>query len=278
MLGKDISRALGGISDEMILDAADAYRRKRKGRAAWFRAAAAVVTVAILLAALSWPGGGEDEIVTAPGILKVYAYDLTSGTTLDEMVSYELEEGIELPAEYGWHISTDQYPGLPMTLSVDEALLGGEEIVFDVTVSGGECFRELGGAYGKYYYGPAYLGQTFTLENHQTVCWRWTETDLESWTGEEEDVFTGFVDGPGVTYFLEGKAYVDIVIRAGENIVGSVVIKIYAEDTSLPQGSMDYIASRYYAAVIQSVYFPQINGEYQNVTKEDVSRLMNDYE
>ena len=79
MLGKDLSEALGGIGDDKILAAMKVYEKKRRRRGIIYRAAAMAAMLAILLTAALWPRRSEDgELIIAPGVVRVYAYDLSS--------------------------------------------------------------------------------------------------------------------------------------------------------------------------------------------------------
>lgn len=286
MLGKDLSEALGGIGDDKILAAMKVYEKKRRRRGIIYRAAAMAAMLAILLTAALWPRRSEDgELIIAPGVVRVYAYDLSSGADVSQPVCVALEEGVEMPYEYGWHITSNIVPGLPITLSMPESEFEGAQITFEVSVNGGEFFRKLGGKYGMHRFGPAYLGQHFTVENNQTIFWWNNLTDLENW-GEEYDEdrireeleasMTGGTTGytfPDVIPFLAGKAYADIIIRADAHIVGSVRMVIYADNMSLPIGSEEYLGCRYYAKLLSSVSFPMLNGEYQDVNREQIEEI-----
>ena len=76
MSGKDLSEAMGGIADEKIESAIHAYEKKGTRRNVWFRVAAVAAMLAIVLTVTLWPRRtASGEIITAPGIMKVYGYD-----------------------------------------------------------------------------------------------------------------------------------------------------------------------------------------------------------
>jgi len=102
-----------------------AYRRKR--RSVLLRVASIAAMLALVVGFLFWPRR-VDGYVVAPGVMSVYAYDLTSGTTVDTMIKQELKDGITLPYEYGWSWGTNCVYGLPMTLEVQKPELAGKEI------------------------------------------------------------------------------------------------------------------------------------------------------
>ena len=250
------------------------------------RLAAVAATLAILLTAAFWPGRTQDgQLITAPGVIKVYAYDLSSGTDISGMTYQELEKGVELPYEFGWHITTNVVPGLPIKLSMPEDIFEGAKITFEVTVNGGEFFRELGKEYGEYVFGPAYLGQKFLIENDQIIYWHCYQYDLENWKEkyDEEKVkaelkarLAGETTGyelPKVSWFTGDKAYLDIIIRADEHIVGCMKVLIYAEPQPSLWEDSNALENRYYAKLLGSVYCPKQDGEYQNVSREQVQKM-----
>lgn len=288
MLGKDLSEALGDISDEMVEAAAGTGEGKKRGSVLWLRIAAAVATLAILLTAALWPRKTEDGYITAPGVLKVYAYDLESTGATEELPfqTCELKEGVEMPYEFGWSIATNVVPGLPIKLSMPTEGYADAMITFSVRVTGGECFRRPSPEYGAYRFGPAYLGRDFVLENDQTIYWWNMITDLENWEEEyDEDRIKAELEAstrgettgyqlPTMIPFYHGKAYVDAIVYADEHIIGCVRILIYAEDQSYPVGSPEYGGCRYYAKLISSVSYPKVNGRYQDISVEHVEELM----
>ncbi len=58
-------------------------------------------------------------------------------------------------------------------------------------------------------------------------------------------------------------AYIDVIVKVENNIIGYAVIKI-----TDPEGSFQ----TYIAEIIKSVAFPKINGKYQMVTQSQVKR------
>ena len=64
--------------------------------------------------------------------------------------------------------------------------------------------------------------------------------------------------------YAANKVYADMVVRDGDNIIGYAVIKIYTHDPE------DQHVRTFGAVLLQSVSFPLVNSEYQNVTEEYV--------
>lgn len=257
MSGKELSVALGDISDEKLQDALDVYKRKRKTRNIWLRATSVAAALALILTAFFAPGS-DDGIVTAPGVLKVYAYDLTSGSSLENMVSYELEEGMEPLQECKWNSGINVYYGLPLNLSFIEKSMEDENITFDVTVSAGKCYGDIrNNKYKENKDDPvaqlqsADLGDRFVIENGETIFWS-DEALLE---------IKAYQKG------TEGIcAYVDIVVKADDHIVGYAVIKIK------PIRAGKYNGIFFVATLEKTVSFPKVEGKFQLIRQAYVEK------
>ena len=278
MFGKDLSEALGGIGDEKITAAMKVYEKKQRRRSIWLRAAAVAAVLAIILAATLWPRQTEEgQLIIAPGVVRVYAYDLTSGTDVSQLECVELEQGVEMPYEYGWSAALNWYPGVPITLSMPENEFEGAEITFEVSVNGGEFLRKSDSVDEG---SSMYLGQNFVVENNQTICWNFIVTYPQLWDQKyESEQHRGTSQSDRgeeakVMLFLDGKAYADIIIWADGNIVGCMTVMFYADNLSIPPGSMEYIKCQYYAKLIGSIICPKQDGEYQNVSREQMEVLM----
>lgn len=248
MLGEKLSEALGGISDGKVQAAAEVYDKKRKKRTVWFRAAAVAATIAIVLSAVLWQRNTEEEFVTAPGILKVYAYDVTSGTTPENMVSYELEEGT-ISAPLWWCPALSYIRGLPITLKVLNSAYSEMEITMDISSDCGEFYGHPDEE--KYkdspldYIAQEKLGSSFTINDGETIFWSLSNSDnLEA-------------------LCAAGGFYVDVIIRAESNIVGCAVIKVV---------SADDMQFHYSVGDVKTLGFPPVDGEFQNVTEEYVQQ------
>lgn len=180
-----------------------------------------------------------------------------------------LEEGVEMPYEYGWSVALNWYPGVPIRLTMPENEFEGAQITFEVSVNGGEFLRK---KYTISDAGSEYLGQNFFVGNNQTICWRFLVTDPRLYDRAYE----------GAQYeapmrYLDGKAYADIVIWADGNIVGCMTVMFYADDLSIPLGSPEYAKCRYYAKLMGSIICPKQDGEYQNVSRAQMEALMKNW-
>ena len=224
MSGKEISEALSDVSDEMVEETAMTREEKRaRAKTIWFRIAAMAATVIIVLTVSLWPS--EDGYVTVPGILKVYAYDLSTGLDIDEQEGYNIADSI-VKESHPWISNMNLYYGLPLTLEVDDERLEGMVITFDVSVS--HC-----GFYGdikndKYKnnenedvvsLSDAYLGKKFTIENGESIFW----SDLQI---DEEGNVQGILPDT-ILDEIGNVVYVDVIIKADANIVGYTIIELH---------------------------------------------------
>lgn len=260
MLGKDLSEALGDISDEMVEAAAGTGEGKKRGSVLWLRIAAAVATLAILLTAALWPRKTEDGYITAPGVLKVYAYDTTSGATIDDMVSYELKEGV-VSHPYEWTPVMNSLYGLPLTFNVEDISLQGTEVSFDVEVGHGNFYGDIhNDKYKKQEsdsaatLSSAYLGNQFTIDNGETIFWSAVDLYIEAMESGKE--IQTLLDECG------NVIYVDIIIRADDHIVGYAVMQITHEE------------GWYSASVCETVFYPRVDGVFQVVEEATIRQDM----
>ena len=261
MLGEEISLALNEVPDEMLKNAMGVYERKKKERHIWKRAIACAAVLAIVLTAILWPAQ-EENYITAPGLLTVRAYAL-DGEEISDVNSTVLTEGIELPLSYNWAPNINVVPGLPLNLSLDESGFEGMNITFEVTVSDGSFRQKWPVDFSKSEYEAQkgkYLGTQFTVKNDHTIYWL-------PWVWKENKAKKEFVLQD--TYADYG-AYVDIIIRADDLIIGYAVVEIYAVNEILVTPEGYKIASPYSARILEIISFPKVDGEFQNVSESYV--------
>ncbi len=261
MNSKKFSQALEKISDELLLDALNVYKRKENRKSRWIRAAAVAATVAILLTALLWPGKTADgEPITAPGILKVYAYDTTTGSRVEDMVRSELREGV-VSHPYPYTMGMNVFYGLPLTLYIADDQLSGKTITFDVSVDIGEYIADNWN--DKYKKDPnditakwddIQLGKAFSVDNGETIYW------------SNEEILNKAISWPhlSVQAIIDSydKIKTQIIIKADGNIVGYAVVMIRYDD------------GWYTATVPETVFYPLIDGEFQTITEKYVRQQM----
>lgn len=256
MLGKDLSEALGGISDDKI--EAAAYVVPKSRRHIWVRVAACAAVLAILLTALLWPGETKNEdgqIVVSPGILRVYACDLeeVKSTELEE---YALLEGVEDSYLTHWSPYLDLISsGITMTFVVDDVELQKHELVVEISTNYGTL---RGYHYNKKYWVDedlekskenACFGQSGMVDNGEVVFWEGTDL-LHS--AQREKIVSG-----------EERVFIDVIIRSEDNIIGYAVLEAVLEKPELFMFGL---------TLLESAYFPKVEGQFQNVTPEYVEK------
>lgn len=193
MLGKDLSEAMGGIADEKIMGAMQAYEKKKGHGNLWLRVASVAAALAIVLTAAFWPRRTENgEIITAPGIMRVYGYDWEENQDVDVLKKYELTSN----EDYFMMISND-YMSVnwksPFTFQVPEDYFGDAVVTFDVSCKYKEFCDDI------------------TVDNGKGIV-------IDSW--EVGEPLRAIREEVGA----DGNFYLDIVIRADGNIVGYGVI------------------------------------------------------
>lgn len=261
MSGKDLSEAMGGITDEKIEGAIHAYEKKGIRRNVWFRVAAVAAMLAIVLTVTLWPRRTENgEIITAPGIMRVYGYELGSGTEIENMISYELTDSVVAHTE-GYTFAMNRLYGLPMTLQVSEEAFAGKEITLDVSVDHGGFYGDIHSEKYKTDKKDTVaslpdvdFGNQFTVENGETIFWRTREVVEEAEKA-----------GMHPYDYLEtigNVIHVEVIIRADGHIVGYTVVDIH------------YKEGFFAACVKETVSFPKVNGEFQYISEENVKQMI----
>lgn len=239
MLGKDLSEALGGISDDKI--EAAAYVVPKSRRHIWIRVAACAAVLAILLTTLLWPGRetANGEIIEAPGVLKVYACNLET-TSEDALSEYELMEN-----EFSWravwcatiqdaHYDVPHF-GRPITFRMPKDYYGAAEVTFSVSSEVKDFCKETVLSDGEVFY---LTKQIDTMTKHN-IWQKYAEQDF----------------------------YLDIIIYVDGKIAGYGVMSFYMN------GSNAYC----YAYKCATVCFPLVDGELQDISEEYVWQKIDEY-
>lgn len=247
-----LSKALGGVSDELLLEATEVKKKNTTGKR-WLRIAAVAAAVLVLFAVLSFWPARDDGYVTGPGMLavRIYAAEDPAGKNFVEL---ELTEGIQVPSENYCSASLSIMPGIPIHLSWENEAFAKENISFALYANQGEFVQ---------------IDQSFHLvidnncENNCTVYWRETESTIAS-KAEEHFVF------------------VQIVIYQEDHVIGYSVLYFDGLTAGEYMGlnpNMHYddpnaCVGVYYASLLKSVTFPKVEGEYQDVSNDYVHECM----
>lgn len=244
MNAEKFSNAMREIDDQYIDEAIRYHRRQNtSNQISWIKrgAIAACLCLVFIFGLLMNPP--SSHVVSGPGLFTITAYALSANEETGFLQACELEEGIEVAQEYGWNLAISSSPGLPLNLSIADY----PNATFDVCVEGGRFILwDLARV--------TYLDSAFRVGNDTTIYW----TNLSNIPDSGTDVqrYTGT------------QTYVDIIIRDGDHIIGYAVIKVYTPDTEHQP------IQSYYALLLQSVSFPKVNGNDQDVTEEYVLAAM----
>lgn len=260
MNGEELSIHLGDLPEDLVWEAMECGRHSKRNALPWRRLIACTAALALLIGVLFWDTTASSNVVTAPGILTIRAY------AADAVTSEPLKKGVKLPLSFNWNLATNRLPGLPLRLILSEDSYPYMDISFSVSASEGSFYINLPPAsYDPTQFDP---GKIFSNDGFQPLPnssddlqERQYPTSLSVPNGTqiywqnitETDLFAG------------EHAYVDIIIWADDHIVGYAVVDIYlADPASLSFG----------AAILESISFPTINGEFQDISQAYVQREM----
>ena len=291
MLGKRLSESMSDIGDDLIADAME-YRAEKK-RNVWLRVAAVAAVVALVIGMMAalWDGTepGEQmgmptvgttvaptelpttlpEVPTAPtqgyelvkmsGVLKVYAYDM-NGVDVSKMTTYELTEGV-VSHPYEWTFAMNSLYGLPLTLRVEDELWKNQPLTFYVETEYGGYYGDIHNAKYKKNENDSVaslkdvnFGNAFEVENGETIFW--TAKEIYAQSAEKGISPFEFLENIGNTI------YTRIIIRCEDHIVGYAMVKITHSE------------GWYTASVVRSVFYPLVDGQFQQITEEYVRKEM----
>lgn len=209
------------------------------------RAAVCAAALALLVSTVFfWPGENKEDgqIIAVTGVLQAYACELEN-EDVAYREEYALIEGGDFSKISAWSPIMDfACRGISLSFLVDEVELQDYVITFDISTNCGELC-------GSRMNGYPDLGKNTTIYNGGTVYWTgfevWNEYISQSETLEETvNRFDGI--------------FIDVIIKADENIIGYAIIEI-----GCPYPDVFIL----YSALKTSVYFPKVNGEFQQITE-----------
>lgn len=157
-----------------------------------------------------------------------------TGKSMNEI---ELNDSVILPREADWTMATNVVPGLPLELSYPD-----EYVNFTVRTSEGVLRNIINGE-------SQFVGKEVELPNNSTLYWN------------------NLSDNKEAKILLNITSYIDIIIYANEHIIGYAVIKIFPV-TEFTKGHV------YSVKLLKSASFPQVDGEYQNITIDYIESEM----
>ena len=267
MYDNTIQQALGDISDTYLESAMDVYERKRKARKRWDRVVACAAVLALLLGAMFfWPV--EENYVTGPGMITVRAHAVDEDVN-ETMKSVVLEEGVEFTPNAHYDSALSIVRHFPFTFTVDKSLYPDMAITIEVMTDAGILYtnRKSDDAPQISPDMPAvmqlfltYSGQHFTTDIDAKVCWEPNGFDYDHMAKEIEKGNFDFSSAYKPLNYEKVPAFIDVIIRADDYIVGYCVIEIREIN-----GDVGYDADEFSFKVLTIVNFPKVDGKHQNV-------------
>lgn len=280
MLGKRLSESMNDIGGDLIADAM--VYRTEKTRNVWLRvaAAAAVVALVIGLTAMLWTDRTEPgeqmgmptvgttvvpsmpttpkgyELVKMMNVLKVYACEAKDMENV-QLEEYLLIEGMGPSYKTMWSpILNLISSGITLTLVVDEESLMMHEITYDLSVNYGELSDSIYNIKNETGYDDKQVwGKTHTAVNGETIRWDGDELYFDRPQGMSFEEILAEIE----------RIHLDIIIKADGNIVGYAVLEMICTNTKM---------CVFHAALVDSGYFPKVDGVFQNVSEEYVRELI----
>lgn len=213
----------------------DAKREGRGTRPVWKHWGVAAACLCIALLAWVLMPSPSSDVVTEPACLNITTQAAASG---EEWV---MQKGVEIPVDLDWNPAMSSRPGLPLRLSDP----GHPDAAFEISVEGGELLLWEENRVTR-------VESPFSAPNGTTVYW----SSLSQKGENSFDASAGH------------RAYIDIVIREGEHLIGYAVVQIRID------GANDAQPYTYSATLLQSVYYPKVNGDYQGITLEYIASEM----
>lgn len=271
MSGEELSRALSDISDDKI-EAAMEIRPVHRNW--WPRVVAAAAVLALILTAALWPAG-EEDYVTAPGLLSVHAHSI--GENGDASIeSVILEDGLVFTPNIRYDPQISYVQHFPISFSIDQAPYKDMEITLEVSTNAGIFYKNEP-------FDPSHLeltrieqmlanhyGQHFTVNIDKKVYWEPSGFDYDYLEAYHKRGGTDLSYGLKDFGFSHNPSFIDIIIRANDLIVGYCIIEI--RDISSPE---DFPVQEFSFEVLTIVSFPKVDGNWQNVTLNYVQEHIN---
>lgn len=272
MLNEDISKALGDISDDLLLGAMGVPERKKRRRISVgvCLAAACLVLLPLVLAILLQPE--SQPIQVAPGVITVLAHGLDEAGNSTQQTDV-LEEGEVFRSEK----RKDGGDGLifPLSFRVDADQYSGMELrMWIYTTAGIFAKPPQEQQAGKdlpriQQYLMNYYGQEYEIEAGENVYW---QTDGFDYLYMEEQLQKGNYDFAQAYQdhdFDRGPSHIYVILRADGHLVSFCRIRITLADESAHRSERQFCFQ-----VVTSISFPQVDGRWQEITEESLREVL----
>lgn len=266
-----ISQVLGEISEDYLESALGVYTRKQNARKHRRNLAACAVVLALMVGVLFlWPR--EENYLIGSGLITVQAHGLDASGHVTPQ-SIPLEEGIQYTSEVVYDPTKSYRQHFPFSLSVAESSYPDMRITVEVFTNAGIFYKDTP-------YDPNapthpallqffsnYHGQHFTVDIDEKLYWKPEGFD---YAYMEERIKNGereFDRAYKAHDYVNNPSFIDVIIRADENIIGYCVIAIREinEDDGHPDREFSF-------EVLKMVNFPEVDGNLQNIPLRYVER------
>ena len=209
----------------------------------WKLAACAAAMAILLTALLFWPAGSPGEgqqIVAIPGVMKVYACEMGDMDPV-QLEEYRLVEGDISSYKSWWSPYVDlMSEGIAITVVLDEETTNDHEIAVSCATN-----------FGTLVYNREVLDEKSFIPNGEVVWW-------DGLQRSSEDAFRDIRN-------WKEPIYVDVIIRADGHIVGYAIVEIVCKDEQM---------LLYYSTLRKSVFYPKVDGQFQNISEEYIQKEM----
>ena len=273
-------------SEDLVKEVIALKNEKKNDSRAWRMVARAAVcvaaVVAIVVTAVLWPRGEEPgeqmgmptvgttaaptqlpttlpDVPTAPtqtqgyelvklsGVLKVYGSD-NKAATEEELKKYEMTDTIETYKTALVPMSDNMGFSIPFLFKFPEEYYGDADISFYISADYGYFHWYVDKFDG--------LHETLSLKNEDCIYWR--HSSMREATSR---------------FGSKGNFYANIIIYADDRIVGYGIIDFIFYDLKTEESML----ASFVTTGFTTVCFPMVDGEYQNVTEEDVWKEIEAY-
>lgn len=272
MLNERISEALGDISDELLVSAMQPGKKRRQRTYVDLAVAALAAASVLVLLVFGLRQSPQKALQTAPGVITVLAHELDDSGKLTDQTQV-LEEGEIFEPQKQQQRNENQI--FPLSFLVDESQYPGMDLQLQVAATVGiftknellgkdaedlpEALRLL----------LQHYGQQYEADIGENIYW---QTDGFDYLFMQQQTQKGNYDLETVYRdldFEKGPSYILVTLQADEHIVGFCHIKITLADPSVSAENRQFRFQ-----IIASVSYPQVDGQWQDVSEEDVHQHM----
>lgn len=274
-------QASDGLMQAVLLTEDNQKPRTNSWRIARRVAGCAAVLALLIGTMFFWPV--EENYVTGPGMIKVYAHEMDdTGNEIIESVI--LEKGVVFTPNVRYDSSTSIVEHFPFTFVVDESLYPNMEITIEVMTDAGVLYTDR-----KSVDAPTispnmpavmqlflvYSGQRFITDIDTNVYWQPYGFDYDHMAKEIKKGNYDFDSAYKPFNYEKTPSFIDVIFRADDLVVGYCVIEI--RETN---GAVGYEAEAFSFKVLTIVSFPKVDGKLQKVSEKYVKeqiQLVHDY-